>query len=71
MATLTLPLIAIVGGIHLFAASDTALAWTASKLKEYGLQNLLAAHCTGFEATYRLRQLIGLKRETAPLALAR
>jgi 7,8-dihydropterin-6-yl-methyl-4-(beta-D-ribofuranosyl)aminobenzene 5'-phosphate synthase len=62
------PLIAIVGGIHLFAASDATLAWTASKLKEYGLQNLLAAHCTGFEATYRLRQLTGLKRETAVVA---
>jgi len=37
-------------------------------LKEYGLQNLLAAHCTGFEATYRLRQLTGLKRETAVVA---
>jgi 7,8-dihydropterin-6-yl-methyl-4-(beta-D-ribofuranosyl)aminobenzene 5'-phosphate synthase len=62
------PLIAIVGGIHLFAASDATVAWTASKLKQYGLQNLLAAHCTGFEATYRLRQLIGLKRETAVVA---
>jgi metal-dependent hydrolase (beta-lactamase superfamily II) len=59
-----------VGGIHLFAASDTAIAWTGEKLKLYGLQNLLAAHCTGFEATYRLRQIIGLKRENAVVAAA-
>jgi 7,8-dihydropterin-6-yl-methyl-4-(beta-D-ribofuranosyl)aminobenzene 5'-phosphate synthase len=64
------PLIAIVGGIHLFAASDASVAWTGEKLKLYGLQNLLAAHCTGFEATYRLRQIIGLKRENAVVAAA-
>jgi 7,8-dihydropterin-6-yl-methyl-4-(beta-D-ribofuranosyl)aminobenzene 5'-phosphate synthase len=64
------PLIAIVGGIHLFAASDAAIAWTGEKLKRYGLQNLLAAHCTGFEATYRLRQILGLKRENAVVAAA-
>jgi 7,8-dihydropterin-6-yl-methyl-4-(beta-D-ribofuranosyl)aminobenzene 5'-phosphate synthase len=64
----TQPLLAIVGGLHLFAASDQTLAWTAARLKSYGLQNLLAAHCTGFEATYRLRALTGLKRETAVVA---
>jgi 7,8-dihydropterin-6-yl-methyl-4-(beta-D-ribofuranosyl)aminobenzene 5'-phosphate synthase len=62
------PLLAIVGGVHLFAASDETLAWTGAKLREYGLQNLLAAHCTGFEATYRLRQIVGLKRERAVVA---
>jgi 7,8-dihydropterin-6-yl-methyl-4-(beta-D-ribofuranosyl)aminobenzene 5'-phosphate synthase len=64
------PLIAIVGGIHLFAATDAELAWTGAKLKQYGLQNLLAAHCTGFEATYRLRQIIGLDRQNAVIAAA-
>jgi 7,8-dihydropterin-6-yl-methyl-4-(beta-D-ribofuranosyl)aminobenzene 5'-phosphate synthase len=63
-------LIAIVGGIHLFAATDAQLAWTGAKLKQYGLQNLLAAHCTGFEATYRLRQIIGLGRTNAVVAAA-
>ncbi len=62
------PLIAIVGGIHLFAATDDEIAWTGQKLKQYGLQNLLAAHCTGFEATYRLRQIIGLGRANAVVA---
>jgi 7,8-dihydropterin-6-yl-methyl-4-(beta-D-ribofuranosyl)aminobenzene 5'-phosphate synthase len=66
----TRPLIAIVGGIHLFAATDAQLAWTGAKLKQYGLQNLLAAHCTGFEATYRLRQIIGLGRTNAVVAAA-
>lgn len=53
------------GGFHLYAANDSTLAWTAGKLKEFGLQNLVGAHCTGIEAVYRLRDLVGLKRDTA------
>jgi len=59
------PLLAIVGGLHLFAASDATLAWTGAQLKSFGLQNLLAGHCTGIEATYRLREASGLERKTA------
>ena len=59
------PVYAALGGFHLYQASDDTLAWTASKLKEFGLQNLLGAHCTGIEAVYRLRQLTGLDRKTA------
>jgi len=29
------------------------------------VRNLLGAHCTGIEAVFRLRQLIGLARGTA------
>jgi 7,8-dihydropterin-6-yl-methyl-4-(beta-D-ribofuranosyl)aminobenzene 5'-phosphate synthase len=53
------------GGLHTFAASDETLAWTAGKLKAAGLRYLLAAHCTGIEATFRLRQEAGLDRRTA------
>ena len=59
------PLLAVVGGLHLFAASDATLVWTGAKLKSFGLQNLLAGHCTGIEATYRLRDAAGLQRKTA------
>ncbi len=59
------PIVAVVGGLHLFAASDQALAWTGAKLKEYGMQSLLAGHCTGIEATFRLRDLAGLTRKTS------
>jgi 7,8-dihydropterin-6-yl-methyl-4-(beta-D-ribofuranosyl)aminobenzene 5'-phosphate synthase len=59
------PIYAALGGFHLYQASDGTLAWTASKLKEFGLRNLLGAHCTGIEAVYRLRQLTGLDRKTA------
>jgi 7,8-dihydropterin-6-yl-methyl-4-(beta-D-ribofuranosyl)aminobenzene 5'-phosphate synthase len=59
------PFVAAIGGFHLFAATDATLEWTASKLREFGLQQLLGAHCTGIEAVYRLRTLVGLTRATA------
>jgi 7,8-dihydropterin-6-yl-methyl-4-(beta-D-ribofuranosyl)aminobenzene 5'-phosphate synthase len=59
------PVIAAIGGFHLFAASDDTLQWTGSKLKEFGVQQLLGAHCTGIEALYRLRAALGLTRKTA------
>ena len=59
------PLLAVVGGLHLFAASDETLAWTGDRLKNFGLKNLLAGHCSGIEATYLLRKATGLQRKTA------
>jgi len=59
------PIVAMIGGLHLFSASDQALAWTGAKLKSYGVLSLLAGHCTGIEATFRLRESIGLSRKTA------
>lgn len=58
------PVDAAIGGFHLFAANDQTLAWTASKLKEYQTAHLLGAHCTGIESVYRLRELLGLTRQT-------
>ena len=59
------PVKAIVGGVHLFGATDEHLAWTAGQLKAFGVQQFVGAHCTGIEATYRIRQLAGLTRQTA------
>ncbi len=58
------PVDAAIGGFHLFAATDQQLAWTASKLKEYETARILGAHCTGIESVYRLRELLGLTRQT-------
>jgi len=58
------PVDAAIGGFHLFAASDQTLAWTAAKLKEYQTARILGAHCTGIESVYRLRELLGLTRQT-------
>jgi 7,8-dihydropterin-6-yl-methyl-4-(beta-D-ribofuranosyl)aminobenzene 5'-phosphate synthase len=59
------PVYGIVGGLHLFPASDEQLNWTGDKLKEFKVANLIGAHCTGIEAVYRLRERIGLTRKSA------
>lgn len=59
------PVVAAIGGFHLFGASDETLAWTAGRMKAFGVTHLLGAHCTGIEAVHRLRQLVGLTRATA------
>lgn len=58
------PVKAVIGGLHLFAADDKHLAWTAAQLKAFGVQQLVGAHCTGIEAVYRIRELAGLTRQT-------
>ena len=58
------PVKAVIGGLHLFAADDKHLAWTAGQLKAFGVQYLLGAHCTGIESVYRIRELVGLTRQT-------
>lgn len=62
------PVIAAIGGFHLFAASDETLAWTADRMRAFGVRHLLGAHCTGIEAVYRLRDALGLTRQTAAVA---
>jgi 7,8-dihydropterin-6-yl-methyl-4-(beta-D-ribofuranosyl)aminobenzene 5'-phosphate synthase len=62
------PVHAMIGGFHLFAADDEKLKWTAGKLREFGVQNIMGAHCTGIESTIRLRELTGLSRKTAAVA---
>jgi 7,8-dihydropterin-6-yl-methyl-4-(beta-D-ribofuranosyl)aminobenzene 5'-phosphate synthase len=59
---------ALIGGIHLFSASDKTLAWTAERLNEFGVDNLLGAHCTGIEPVYRFRAALGLDRTHAVVA---
>ena len=58
------PVKAVIGGLHLFAADEKHLAWTAGQLKAFGVQQMLGAHCTGIESVYRIRDLVGLTRQT-------
>jgi 7,8-dihydropterin-6-yl-methyl-4-(beta-D-ribofuranosyl)aminobenzene 5'-phosphate synthase len=59
------PIHALMGGMHLYAADDATLRWTADKLNDIGLQNLMAGHCTGVEPLVRLRADLHLDRSTA------
>lgn len=54
---------AVIGGLHLFGKPDAVLVETAARL--HGVRYLLAGHCTGIEATIRLRELLGLDRHSA------
>ncbi|HEX6434361.1 MAG TPA: MBL fold metallo-hydrolase [Gemmatimonadales bacterium] len=62
------PVYALIGGLHLFAATDSTLAWTAGRLRAAKLGYLLGAHCTGIEAVFRIRQLAALGRKRAVVA---
>ena len=56
---------AAIGGFHLLQASDAHLEWTAKKLIDLEIGNLVGAHCTGLEPVYRFRDLVNLDRSTA------
>ncbi|MBZ5520726.1 MAG: MBL fold metallo-hydrolase [Acidobacteriia bacterium] len=58
------PVQAIIGGLHLFRLSDEQLNWTADKLREFKMANLLGAHCTGIEAVYHIRDRLALPRQS-------
>ena len=56
---------AAIGGFHLVHGSDEVLAWTAKKLVNLDVENLIGAHCTGLEPVYRFRDLVQLARKNA------
>ena len=56
---------AALGGFHLLQASDPHLEWTAGKLVDLGVENIVGAHCTGLEPVYRFRDLMDLDRSAA------
>jgi 7,8-dihydropterin-6-yl-methyl-4-(beta-D-ribofuranosyl)aminobenzene 5'-phosphate synthase len=58
-------ILVLMGGMHLFSATDETLRWTADKLNNIGVQHLMAGHCTGIEPMYRLRDGLGLDRKSA------
>jgi 7,8-dihydropterin-6-yl-methyl-4-(beta-D-ribofuranosyl)aminobenzene 5'-phosphate synthase len=53
---------ALIGGIHLFNAAEPALKFTTGKLREFGVENFIGAHCTGVETVYRFRNDLKLDR---------
>jgi 7,8-dihydropterin-6-yl-methyl-4-(beta-D-ribofuranosyl)aminobenzene 5'-phosphate synthase len=59
------PIHALMGGLHLFNASDEMLGWTADRLRSIRVEHLMAGHCTGIEPLLRLRIGLNLNRRTA------
>jgi 7,8-dihydropterin-6-yl-methyl-4-(beta-D-ribofuranosyl)aminobenzene 5'-phosphate synthase len=62
------PVYGVIGGLHLYAATDEQLDWTAGEMKKFHVANLLGAHCTGIESVFHLRDRAGLTRKTAVVA---
>ena len=58
----------VIGGLHLFAKRDEVADWTGAQLRRLWVRYLLAGHCTGIDATWRLRAALGLTRKTAPVS---
>jgi 7,8-dihydropterin-6-yl-methyl-4-(beta-D-ribofuranosyl)aminobenzene 5'-phosphate synthase len=52
------PIAGVIGGLHLFLNNEASIAATGATLKALGVRKILAAHCTGFEATYILRRAL-------------
>jgi 7,8-dihydropterin-6-yl-methyl-4-(beta-D-ribofuranosyl)aminobenzene 5'-phosphate synthase len=59
------PVYAVIGGIHLFAANDEQVNWTADQFKEFGVQYFVGAHCTGINTVYSIRDRLRLPRKSA------
>ena len=58
-----------VGGFHLFRASDETVSWTAGKLKGFGYQKFVGAHCTGARATFQIRDHLGLPNSSVSIGV--
>jgi 7,8-dihydropterin-6-yl-methyl-4-(beta-D-ribofuranosyl)aminobenzene 5'-phosphate synthase len=56
------PILAVIGGFHMMSLTDEKVAWTGEKMREFGVQHLIGAHCTGINAVAGLREAGHLDR---------
>ena len=56
------PIYSIVGGFHLWRASDQVLNQTADWLEKAGLELMMGGHCTGIAAAETIASQLGLPR---------
>ena len=59
------PIYKIIGGFHLLNLKQNKLEWTAQKMKEFGVEYFVGAHCTGLNSTYSIRNFMNLSSENA------
>lgn len=50
---------AVIGGLHLFRASEDRIKATTDNLRGFGVELIAPCHCTGFEATAALQREFG------------
>ena len=56
------PVVSIVGGFHLWRASNQVLSQTADWLESAGLELMMGGHCTGIAAAETIASQLGLPR---------
>ena len=56
---------AVFGGFHLLNLSEEQVAWSGTKMREFGVEHVVGAHCTGINAVMGLRAGGNYGRETA------
>jgi 7,8-dihydropterin-6-yl-methyl-4-(beta-D-ribofuranosyl)aminobenzene 5'-phosphate synthase len=49
----------LVGGFHLFRATDTQVEEALNYLKSKNISNICTGHCTGLDALYKLKDALG------------
>lgn len=59
------PVHAVLGGFHLIGLTDEKVEWTGARMREFGIEHILGAHCTGINAVQLLRDSAGLARDTS------
>ena len=52
------PIYKILGGFHLLKLDAEKLKWKADKMKSFGVNYFVGAHCTGINSTYILRKFM-------------
>ncbi len=53
------PIVAVIGGLHLFRATAERIKATTENLRSFGVELIAPCHCTGFDATGALQQQFG------------
>ena len=59
------PVHAVLGGFHLLSLTDEKVGWTGAKMREFGVEHVMGAHCTGISAVNLLRDAAHLGRDTS------
>jgi len=59
------PVYAVVGGFHLIGSTDEQIRWTGEMMREFGVEHIVGAHCTGINPVGQLRESGNYGRERA------
>ena len=59
----SVPIYGVIGGFHLWRASNQVLTDTSTWLKNSGLKKFMGGHCTGIQSAITISDFIGIPKE--------